>query len=165
MSGALRAGFSLQQAIQAVAQDAKAPASEEFGRTVSEVRLGSPLGDALQALSDRLGIIDFEWTVLAIQIQREVGGNLAEILEIISETIRERERLRRQIKTLSAEGRLSAWVLGCLPFAMAILIKLQSPEYLQPLFQNTIGWIMIAIASVGIVIGALWMRNIINIEV
>jgi tight adherence protein B len=165
MSGALRAGFSLQQAIQAVAQDAKPPASEEFRRTVSEVRLGSPLGDALDALSNRLGIIDFEWTVLAIQIQREVGGNLAEILEIISETIRERERLRRQIATLTAEGKLSAYVLGCLPFAMGGLLMLQSPEYLTPLWHNTMGLIMIAGGSVGMVIGGLWMRQIINIEV
>jgi tight adherence protein B len=165
MSGALRAGFSLQQAIQAVAQDAKPPASEEFRRTVSEVRLGSPLGDALDALSDRLGIIDFEWTVLAIQIQREVGGNLAEILEIISETIRERERLRRQISTLTAEGKLSAYVLGCLPFAMGGLLMFQSPDYLTPLFHNSMGLIMIAGGLVGMVIGGLWMRQIINIEV
>jgi tight adherence protein B len=165
MSGALRAGFSLQQAIQAVAQDAKPPASDEFRRTVSEVRLGSPLSDALDALSDRLGIIDFEWTVLAIQIQREVGGNLAEILEIISETIRERERLRRQISTLTAEGKLSAYVLGCLPFAMGGLLMLQSPEYLTPLFHNSMGLIMIAGGAVGMVIGGLWMRQIINIEV
>jgi tight adherence protein B len=165
MSGALRAGFSLQQAIQAVAEDAKPPASDEFRRTVSEVRLGSPLSAALDALSDRLGIIDFEWTVLAIQIQREVGGNLAEILEIISETIRERERLRRQISTLTAEGKLSAYVLGCLPFAMGGLLMLQSPDYLTPLFHDPMGLFMIAGGIVGMIVGALWMRKIINIEV
>jgi tight adherence protein B len=165
MSGALRAGFSLQQALGAVAQDAKPPASEEFRRTMAEVRLGSPLSAALDALSDRLGIIDFEWTVLAIQIQREVGGNLAEILEIISETIRERARLKRQISTLTAEGKLSAYVLGCLPFAMGGLLMLQSPDYLTPLFHDPIGLFMIGGGLVGIAVGALWMRQIINIEV
>jgi tight adherence protein B len=165
MSGALRAGFSLQQAIGAVAQDAKPPASDEFRRTVAEVRLGSPLSAALDALSDRLGIVDFEWTVLAIQIQREVGGNLAEILEIISETIRERARLKRQISTLTAEGKLSAYVLGCLPFAMGGLLMLQSPDYLTPLFHDPIGLYMIGGGLVGIAVGALWMRQIINIEV
>jgi tight adherence protein B len=165
MSGALRAGFSLQQALGAVAQDAKPPASEEFRRTMAEVRLGSPLSAALDALSDRLGIIDFEWTVLAIQIQREVGGNLAEILEIISETIRERARLKRQISTLTAEGKLSAYVLGCLPFAMGGLLMLQSPDYLTPLFHDPMGLFMIGGGLVGIAVGALWMRQIINIEV
>jgi tight adherence protein B len=165
MSGALRAGFSLQQAIGAVAQDAKPPASDEFRRTVAEVRLGSPLSAALDALSERLGIIDFEWTVLAIQIQREVGGNLAEILEIISETIRERGRLKRQISTLTAEGKLSAYVLGCLPFAMGGLLMIQSPDYLTPLFHDPMGLYMIGGGLVGIAVGALWMRQIINIEV
>ena len=132
---------------------------------MAEVRLGSPLSAALDALSDRLGIIDFEWTVLAIQIQREVGGNLAEILEIISETIRERARLKRQISTLTAEGKLSAYVLGCLPFAMGALLMFQSPDYLTPLFHDPIGLFMIGGGLVGIAVGALWMRQIINIEV
>jgi tight adherence protein B len=165
MSGALKAGYSLQQAIGAVGKDVKPPAADEFRRTMAEVRLGAPLDAALQALARRIGIVDFEWTVLAIQIQREVGGNLAEILEIISHTIRERERVHRQIRTLTAEGRLSGWVLGILPFAMALLISLRSPGYLEPLYTTGTGLVMVAIAVFMMIVGAFWMRKIVKIEV
>lgn len=165
LSGALRAGHSIQQALAAVAKDAKPPASEEFKRVVAEIRLGASLDDALVAMSRRLNILDFEWTVLAIQIQREVGGNLAEILEIISETIRQRERLHGQIKALTAEGRISAWVLCGLPLGMGLILKLRNPTYLDPLFQTTQGLVMIGFSAVMMSIGVIWMRKIINIKV
>lgn len=165
MSGALKAGYSLQQAVAAVGADAKPPASDEFKRTMAEVRLGASLDDALEALGRRIGIVDFEWSVLAIQIQREVGGNLAEILEIISATIRERERLRRQLSSLTAEGRLSAIVLGVLPLFLAVLLVLRSPNYLAPLYQTSRGLIMIVGSGVLMVIGVFWMRKIIRMEV
>lgn len=165
MSGALKAGHSIQQAFAAVAHDAKAPASEEFGRAMVEIRLGAGLDDALQALAKRIGIVDFDWTILAIQIQREVGGNLAEILEIISETIRERDSLRREIKTLTAEGRMSAWVLGLLPIAMATVLAMRSPEYLKPLYTTGTGLTMLGVTGAMMVAGVFWMRKIIKIEV
>lgn len=165
MSGALKAGHSIQQAMAAVAEDAKPPASEEFRRTMAEIRLGATLDDALQALAKRVNFVDFDWTILAIQIQREVGGNLAEILEIISETIRERDRLRREIKTLTAEGRISGLVLGILPLAMAAMLATTSPEYLKPLYTTTTGWMLIGVSGVLMGIGALWMKKIIRIEV
>ncbi|MDP9068705.1 MAG: type II secretion system F family protein [Actinomycetota bacterium] len=165
MGGALRAGYSLQQAIGAVGEDVKPPASEEFRRTMAEVRLGNPLDVALKALAERVAIVDFQWTVLAIEIQREVGGNLAEVLETISETIRERERLRGQLKALTAEGRLSAVVLGVLPFLMAGFLLLTNPGYLQPLFNSAIGLLMIAGSAFMMTIGFFWMRKIIRIEV
>ena len=165
MSGALKAGYSLQQAVATVGEDAKPPASDEFRRTMAEVRLGASLDDALAALARRIGILDFEWSVLAIQIQREVGGNLAEILEIISETIRERERLRRQLRTLTAEGRLSGWVLGLMPFAMAGLLLLRAPGYLEPLYQTPLGLMMVGISGALMVVGILWMRKIVQVEV
>jgi tight adherence protein B len=165
MSGALKAGYSLQQAVATVGEDAKPPASDEFRRTMAEVRLGASLDDALAALARRIGILDFEWSVLAIQIQREVGGNLAEILEIISETIRERERLRRQLRTLTAEGRLSGWVLGLMPFAMAGLLLLRAPGYLEPLYQTPLGLMMVGISGALMVVGILWMRKIVKVEV
>jgi tight adherence protein B len=165
MGGALRAGYSLQQAIQAVGDDARPPASEEFRRTMAEVRLGASLDDALNALSRRIGIVDFEWTVLAIQIQREVGGDLAEIFEIISGTMRERERLRAQIKALTAEGKLSGLVLGLLPFVMGGYLLLTNPNYLVPLYTTVKGQLMVGGSSVLMVLGFFWMRKIIRIEV
>jgi tight adherence protein B len=165
MSGALKAGYSLQQAVATVGEDAKPPASEEFRRTMAEVRLGASLDDALKALARRIGILDFEWSVLAIQIQREVGGNLAEILEIISQTIRERERLRRQLRTLTAEGRLSGWVLGLLPFAMAGLLLIRAPDYLAPLYETPLGLTMVGVSGALMVVGILWMRKIVKVEV
>lgn len=165
MSGAMRAGHSIQQAMNAVAEDAKAPSSEEFRRTMTEVRLGASLDDALDALAKRVGLVDFDWTILAIQIQREVGGNLSEILEIISETIREREKLRRDIKALTAEGRMSAWVLGLLPIGMALLLFMKSPDYLVPLYTTSTGWMLIGVSVALMLVGVFWMRKIIKIEV
>ena len=165
MSGALKAGHSIQQAMSAVAKDAKPPASEEFKRTMAEVRLGAGLDDALQALSKRVRLVDFEWTILAIQIQREVGGNLSEILEIISETIRERDKLRREIKALTAEGRMSGWVLGLMPIGMAAFLWSKSPEYLEPLYTTGTGWKMMGVSAALMVLGVFWMRKIIKIEV
>ena len=100
-----------------------APANVEFQRLVAEIRLGRPAEDALEALADRVGSADFRWAVLAVNIQREVGGNLAEILDNVSDTLRERATMRRQIKVLTAEGRLSAWVLALLPFAIAVHVR------------------------------------------
>ena len=165
MGGALKAGYSLQQAASAVGEDARPPASEEFRRAMAEVRLGSSLDDALGALGARVQIVDFDWTVLAIQIQREVGGNLAEVLQNISDTIRERQRLHRQIKTLTAEARLSALILGTLPFAMAGFLFISNRQYLVPLVNTSLGLMMIGGAAFMMSIGFLWMRKIIRIEV
>jgi tight adherence protein B len=165
MGGALKAGYSLQQAASAVGEDARPPASEEFKRAMAEVRLGSSLDDALGALGARVQIVDFDWTVLAIQIQREVGGNLAEVLQNISDTIRERQRLHRQIKTLTAEARLSALILGTLPFAMAAFLFTTNRQYLVPLVNTSVGLMMIGGAAFMMSLGFLWMRKIIRIEV
>jgi tight adherence protein B len=164
MSGALKAGYSLQQAVATVGEDAKPPASEEFRRAMAEVRLGASLDDALEALARRSRMVDLEWSVLAIQIQREVGGNLAEILETIAGTIRERERLRRELRTLTAEGRLSGWVLGLLPFVIGAFLALRSPEYLEPLYQTGKGLVMVSVSVLLMVVGTLWMKRIVRIE-
>jgi tight adherence protein B len=165
IAGALRAGYSLQQALAAVGEDAKPPASEEFRRAMAEIRLGATMDDALRDLAKRIGVVDFDWTVMAIQIQREVGGDLAEILEVIADTIRERERIRRHISALTAEGRLSGWILGVLPFVMAGFLLLRQPEYLVPLYTTRMGFMMIGGALFLMIIGILWMRKIIRIEV
>jgi tight adherence protein B len=108
---------------------------------------------------------DFAWAVMAIRIQREVGGNLAEVLNTVSATLRERERLRRQVQVLSAEGRLSAWILGLLPMVFALYLILVRPEYLAPMIENILGWIMIGLGAILLVIGALWLRKVVKVEV
>jgi tight adherence protein B len=165
IAGALRAGYSLQQALAAAGEDANPPASEEFRRAMAEIRLGATMDDALKDLARRIGVVDFDWTVMAIQVQREVGGDLAEILEVIAETIRERERIRGHIKALTAEGRLSGIILGAMPFVMAGFLLLRQPAYLEPLYTTGMGLFMIGGALFLMIVGGLWMRKIVKIEV
>jgi tight adherence protein B len=165
MASSLRAGHSFLQSLDTVAKEITQPAAAEFQRVVAEIRLGRPAEDALEALAERVGSPDFKWAVLAVNIQREVGGNLAEILDTVADTLRERAMLRRQIKVLTAEGRLSAWVLGALPFAIALYMYAANPTYIGRLFDNTYGIIMVIVALVLLVAGILWMRKIVDIDV
>jgi tight adherence protein B len=166
MAGSLRAGYGVLQAIDSVSKESSPPTSEEFARVITEARLGMPLEDALQAMAERIDNADFRWVVMAIIIQREVGGNLAELLDTVSEVLREREMLRRQIKVLSAEGRLSAWILIGLPIFLAIYLILVRPEYIATLVTSgAFGWALVIAACVLMVIGVLWIRKLIRIEV
>jgi tight adherence protein B len=165
MASSLRAGHSFLQALDTVAREIPAPANVEFQRLVAEIRLGRPAEDALEALADRVGSPDFRWAVLAVNIQREVGGNLAEILDNVSDTLRERAMMRRQIRVLTAEGRLSAWVLAILPFAIGIYMFAVNPDYVSLLFTTQIGLFMLGVAGVLMVLGILWMRKIVDIDV
>jgi tight adherence protein B len=165
LSGSLQAGYGFMQALDTVAKEATPPASTEFSRVLAESRLGMPVEDALNSMADRVGGEDFRWVVLAINIQRQVGGNLAALLSTVSATLREREMVRRQIKVLSAEGRLSAIILVALPFLLAGYISVVNPGYLKVMTQETIGKIMIAGGCVLMGIGILWMRKIIKIDV
>ena len=165
MASSLRAGHSFLQALDTVAREIPAPANVEFQRLVAEIRLGRPAEDALEALADRVGSADFRWAVLAVNIQREVGGNLAEILDNVAETLRERATMRRQIRVLTAEGRLSAWVLALLPFAIALYMFAVNPGYVTLLFTSQIGLIMLGTGGVLLVLGILWMRKIVDIDV
>jgi tight adherence protein B len=165
MASSLRAGHSFLQALDTVAKEIAQPAREEFARVVAEIRLGRAAEDALEALADRVGSPDFKWAVLAVNIQREVGGNLAEILDTVSDTLRERAMMRRQIKVLTAEGRLSAWVLTLLPIGIGLYMFSVNPEYIGLLFTDRLGWIFLGIAVTLMVLGILWMRKIVNIDV
>jgi tight adherence protein B len=165
MASSLRAGHSFLQSLDTVAKEITQPAAAEFQRVVAEIRLGRPAEDALEALAERVGSPDFKWAVLAVNIQREVGGNLAEILDTVADTLRERAMLRRQVKVLTAEGRLSAWVLGLLPFTIALYMYATNPTYIGKLFDNTYGIIMVVVALVLLLGGILWMRKIVNIDV
>jgi tight adherence protein B len=165
MASSLRAGHSFLQSLDTVAKEITAPAAGEFQRVVAEIRLGRPAEDALESLAERVGSADFKWAVLAVNIQREVGGNLAEILDTVADTLRERAMLRRQIKVLTAEGRLSAWVLGLLPFAIALYMYAVNPQYIGVLFESVYGIIMVIVALVLLALGILWMKKIVNIDV
>lgn len=165
IAGGLKAGYSFLQTIEMVAQETKPPMSTELNKVLTEARLGLPLEDALDNMAGRVDSINFSWTVFAIKIQRETGGNLAEFLEVIAQTIRERDYLARQIKVLTAEGRLSAIILFLLPFVLAGLIYLVNRNYLTVLISTTIGWVMIGVSLVLMIMGGWWLKRIINIEV
>jgi tight adherence protein B len=165
MASSLRAGHSFLQSLDTVAKEISQPARDEFARVVAEVRLGRPVEDSLEALADRVGSADFRWAVLAVNIQREVGGNLAEILDTVSDTLRERAMMRRQIKVLTAEGRLSAWVLTLLPIGIGLYMFSVNPDYIGVLFTDRLGWVMLGVAVVLMGLGILWMRKIVDIDV
>jgi tight adherence protein B len=165
MASSLRAGHSFMQALDAVAREIPQPAATEFQRVVAEIRLGRPTDEALEALSARVGSADFRWAVLAVNIQREVGGNLAEILDNVADTLRERATIRRQIRVLTAEGRLSAWVLAALPVAIAVYMFAVNPDYIGLLITTKLGLFMLGTALVLLVLGILWMRKIVDIDV
>lgn len=164
LASSLRAGYSLPQAFAAVASEADEPMARELGRVVVEQQLGRPLDRALDDAAGRMGSPDFDWAVLAIKIQREVGGNLAELLTTVSETMVSRERLRREVKTLTAEGRMSTTMLLALPFVVGAVMVVRNPGYMNVLIENSLGR-MLAIGSLGLlVVGYFWMRKIVEIE-
>lgn len=165
ISTSLRAGYSLLQAVEAVASEAPNPTAREFGRAIAEARLGRPVVGALQGITNRTQSQDFEWAVMAIEIQREVGGNLAEVLSTVAETMRLRNRLKGEIRALTAEGRISAIVLGLLPFAMALFLFATNRPYISLLFSETFGLVAVGVGLGLMAAGGLWLRRIVNIEV
>jgi tight adherence protein B len=163
ISSSMRAGQGFMQALDAVARESESPTSEEFQRVVVEARLGRDLVDSMKALAQRIQCEDLEWVIPAVEINREVGGDLAEVLEQVGATIRDRADLKRQVKTLSAEGRLSAIVLIALPICIGLFIKTSNPEYMQPLFAG-IGLYFLGAGSLLMLIGSIWLFNICKIE-
>lgn len=165
IAAGLESGSSMSQALELVVAEADDPAATEFSRVLTSTRLGVPLVDALKAMSERVGSRDLEWTVQAIVVQQRTGGRLADILHTVAEFMRGREEIRREIKALTAEGRLSAYVLGGLPFLLAGLILLVNPDYLDPLFNTVAGIVMMGGSLVLLVIGFVVMFRMIKIEV
>jgi tight adherence protein B len=164
-SGSLRAGHSLLRAVDAVARESPAPTSEELARVVNESRLGMELNESLEQAAQRMESEDFSWVAQAIAIHREVGGDLAEVLDRVSATIRERNQIKRQVRTLSAEGKLSAYILMALPVGIAGVLSIISPEYISQFVTNGfIGYALIVIALVMFAIGGFWMSKIVKIR-
>lgn len=164
VSGNLRAGHGLAQAIDSVARFADPPTSEEFSRIVNESRIGRDLGVALSSTANRMRSDDFNWAAQAIDINRETGGNLAETLQRTAATIRERNQIRRQVKALSAEGRLSAIILIALPIAVFVIVLFLQPGYLAPFFQSILGWLALGTAAILLIIGTVWMLFAVRVK-
>ncbi len=165
LSGTLRAGYSLMQGVEAVSQEVSEPMGLELRRVITESRLGRPLEESLEASADRMDSPDFAWAVMAIGIQREVGGNLAELLMTVADTMIQRERLRRDVRSLTAEGRVSAYVLAGLPPGLGLIMWVLNPEYMSTLWSDGLGIAMLIAAGVSMLIGFLWMKKIITIEI
>ncbi len=165
LAGSLRSGFSLAQALGTVVNEGIEPTASEFTRALTEVRLGSDLEDALDRVADRVNCNDLHWVVMAIRISREVGGNLAEVLDNTIETMRERARLRGTVRVLSAEGRLSARILTALPIFIALFFILVRPTYVHPLFHERAGIIMLTVGVIELCVGIFWLSRLTKIEV
>jgi tight adherence protein B len=161
----LRAGHSFTGAIQLVAQEMPDPIGPEFSKVFEEQNLGIPLRQALIGMTDRVDVLDVKFFVTAILIQRETGGNLAEIIDKIAYVIRERFRVQGQLKIFTAQARMSGFILAFLPIGVAVLIGILNPEYLKPLWFERTGRIMIAIAVILQILGMLAMRKIIRIKI
>jgi tight adherence protein B len=165
MSNSLRSGFSFLQAMDMVRKEMPDPIAKEFGISLQEMNWGAPLEEALTGMSARLSSADFELVVTAVLIQRQVGGNLAEVLDNIANTIRERVRIIGEIKTLTAQGKMSGIVIGLLPVLLAVSMFLLNPAYIIPLFSNTIGLILVGLAFISQIIGFVIIRKIVQIPV
>lgn len=164
LAGSLRAGYGLLQSVGTVSIEADDPVREEFGRIMVETRLGRDLVDSLTALAERMDSRDFRWVAQAIDIQRAVGGDLAQVLDTVSQTIRERNQIRRQVKALSAEGRASAYILVALPFVVAGFIMFINPGFLAPLVQTPAGRIGVAAGALLMILGWVWIRRVIRLR-
>ncbi|GAA1431996.1 hypothetical protein GCM10009616_20370 [Microlunatus lacustris] len=164
MASSLRAGHSLLQALAAVAQEAEAPSSVEFARIINESRVGRPLSASLEEAAVRMRSEDFVWVTQAVAINREVGGNLAEVLDGVSGTIRERNQIRRQVQALAAEGKLSALVLIVLPFGVGGFLLFSNPGYLAGFTESLLGYGLLAAAVVLLVAGGLWLRQAVQVK-
>jgi tight adherence protein B len=165
MVNSLRAGYSTMQAMEVISNEMPAPISEEFGRVVLELQLGVPFDTAMTNLMRRMPSGDMDLVITAMSVQREVGGNLAEVLDAISFTIRERVRIKGEIKAMTAQGRITGYVITALPFALAGLIYMMTPDFMGGLFTDPCGWIMIGVSVVMIAMGYFFINKIVSIEV
>ncbi|MCA0296147.1 MAG: type II secretion system F family protein [Actinobacteria bacterium] len=164
MAGSLRAGYSLPQAVSTIAQEAEKPVSVEFARVTNETRVGRSMMEALNDVATRMRNEDFYWITQAIGINREVGGNLADVLDNVSKTIRERSAMKRQVAALAADGKLSAIILMLLPFVVALFLFFLNPTYIMKLFAEPLGWGMIAAGAIMLAIGGFWLSKVINLK-
>lgn len=162
----LRSGYSVLQAIEAISKEAPEPVASEFKRVVQEVQLGIPMQDALEHLLERMPSDDLDLVITAVNIQREVGGNLAEILDIIGHTIRERIKLKGEIRVLTAQGRVTGYIIAGMPILLMAFLMLVNPDYMGQMFENQLcGWPMLGCGAGMIALGAAAINKIVTIEI
>jgi tight adherence protein B len=165
LRGALQAGYSLPQALEAVCEEVPDPIRTEFRTVTEELRLGHAMRAAFQGLYDRSGLDDLRFFALAIMINRDVGGNLSEVIDAVSTTIRERFKLKAQISALTAQGRFSALILCALTPTLLGALSMLNPDYLQPLYHSAAGQTALVYAGVSTLVGYLTMRRIVNLKI
>lgn len=164
IAGALRAGQSFLQAVDTVSREVATPLGPELARLVQETRVGVPVEEALQHLAERVGSRDLDLVVAAVAVQREAGGNLAQVIDRVSQTIRERSRLRGEIRTLTAQGRLSGLIIGSMPLGLGIVIWWLNPGYLQILVTSTLGRLMLVVSGVLTIVGFFIIRKLVAVD-
>jgi len=164
VANSLRTGYGFMQALDMVSREMPAPIAPEFGRVLKEMNLGLSTEDAMSNLTTRVNSDDLNLVITAVLIQRQVGGNLAEVLDNIANTIRERVKLKGEVQTLTAQGRISGMIIGGLPFALGVFIYVINPGYMQVLFTNPMGKIVLGVAFVSQVFGMLIIRKIVDIK-
>src|SRR5262249_10390093 len=162
--GSLKSGFSLPQSFEPLVRESPEPVASEFGRALAEHRLGADISDALERVAQRSQSDDLAWAVMSVRIQREVGGNLAEVLQTTVDTMRERGRLRRHVRALSAEGRLSAYVLIALPLGLGLFLFVFRRSYMTPLVTDPTGITMLVGGTLLFVLGIVWLLRVIKVE-
>lgn len=165
VANALRAGFSFLQAMEMISKEMEPPISDEFKHVMRDIGLGATVERALDDMDKRVGSPDFSLVVTAVLIQQQVGGDLAQILDTISETIQDRIRMRREVKTLTTQGRMSGWILILTPVVLALIMTSSNPDYLDPLFKHPIGQIILAATIIMEIIGAIIINRIVDIEI
>lgn len=162
MAASVRVGHSFRQAMQSIVEEGQEPASKEFGRVLVETDVGRPVDRALREMAERLGSRNFDYVINAVTIQREVGGSLATLFDVVSETVRQRQQFTKKVRALTAMGRVSAYVLIALPFLVVAGLTLINRRYMSPLFTTAAGRIMLFFALGGIVVGSLVLKKIVS---
>ncbi|MGH7359786.1 MAG: type II secretion system F family protein, partial [Candidatus Rokuibacteriota bacterium] len=162
MAAGLKAGHSFRQALQSVVDEDQPPASKELKRVLTETRLGRPMDEALVEMAQRIGSKNFEFVITAVTIQRQVGGSLAGLFDMVADTVRNRQQFAKKIKGLTAMGRASSYVLIALPFFVAAMLTMLNAEYMSPLWHTGTGHVLIAVMLGMMTIGSLFLRKIVN---
>lgn len=163
IAASLSGGHTFLRAIQMMCEEASAPMSEEFARVVNETRLGDPLMESLRRLATRIGVKDLDWVVQAISIQQSTGGKLADLLHTLTDYIRARDEVTREVRVLTAENRMSAWVLASLPVFLLIVINITDPNYMKPLFHG-LGLVALALTALMVGVGGFVILRMAKVE-
>ncbi len=161
----IRAGHGLTASLTMVVEEADEPSRSEFGRVVADERLGVPLDDALRVVQRRMDSRDVQQIALVSQLQRDTGGNMAEVLDRVTESLRRRDELRRMVLGLTAQGRLSRWVVTALPIFLLLVITVVNPTYVDPLYNTPLGRLMLGVGAVLMIVGSLVIKKIVDFKV